>query len=123
MIKKVDHLVITSKDTAATVTFYQKLGFTLRCKDNRYELYAGDFKINVHTLGKELSPHAKNVYIGCNDFCFEINSNLNDFYQQLQKNGLNIELGIVDRTGVFGNMKSIYLRDPDGNLVEICSYE
>ncbi len=123
IIKKLDHLVITAKDVTATVNFYKKLGFTAKTKDNRHELHAGDFKINVHTLGKELSPHAHNVNTGCNDFCFEINSSIFDYYQQLQKSELEIELGIVERNGVFGKMKSIYLRDPDGNLVEICSYE
>ena len=57
------------------------------------------------------------------DFCFEIKGSLDDFCQQLQGNGLDIELGIVERHGVLGAMKSLYLRDPDGNLVEICSYE
>lgn len=123
MIKKLDHLVITSKNISATVAFYQKLGFTLQNKENRFELYAGDFKINVHMLGKELHPHATNVLTGSSDFCFEIDTDIKDFYHHLQKNGLNIELGIVKRQGVFGEMQSIYLRDPDGNLVELCSYE
>lgn len=123
MIKKVDHFVITSKDINATMSFYKKLGFNAKAGDGRYELFAGDFKINVHLLGSELTPHAKCVQTGSADFCFEIDAGIENFKQQLENNGLKIELGIVPRTGVSGKMKSIYLRDPDGNLVEFCSYE
>ncbi len=123
MIKKIDHLVITAEDVSATIEFYEKLGFTAKDKGSRYELYAGDFKINVHFLGEELSPHAYNIQAGSSDFCFEFQGDLKVFSKQLQEDGLEIELGIVERCGVFNEMKSIYLRDPDGNLVEICSYE
>lgn len=123
MIQKVDHFVITSKDMSATVTFYQKLGFRAENRGNRYELYAGDFKINVHYLGEELYPHAQNIRTGSSDFCLELKGDLVAFCKQLQEDGLMIEEGIVDRNGVRGPMESIYLRDPDGNLVEISSYD
>ncbi len=123
MIHKIDHFVIIAKDVPATMDFYQKLGFVSRDVGNRHELHAGDFKINIHALGRELSPHAKNVRTGSCDFCFEIMSDITDFYNALQQKGLEIELGIVERTGVKGTMRSIYLRDPDGNLVEISSYD
>lgn len=123
MIQKIDHIVITSKHISSTVEFYQKLGFTAKNKGTRYELYAGDFKINVHTLGMELSPHAKHVRTGSSDFCFEIKGSIDNFYNELKQSGVNIEVDIVERHGVRGTMKSIYLRDPDGNLVEISSYE
>ncbi len=122
MIQKIDHLVITSKDISKTVEFYQKLGFTAQNKGERYELYAGDFKINVHILGDELSPHAQNVQPGSSDFCFEIKGDIETFYEELKQSGLEIELGIVERHGVRGVMRSVYLRDPDGNLVEISAY-
>ncbi len=122
MIQKVDHFVITASDIASTIHFYETIGFTAKDKGNRYELHAGDFKINVHLLGKELSPHAKNVQTGSGDFCFEMAGNIEVFCKTLQQNGIKIELGIVERHGVRGPMKSIYLRDPDGNLVEISSY-
>ncbi len=123
MIHKVDHFVITARDISSTVDFYKKIGFAAKDRGNRFELYAGDFKINVHPLGKELSPHAKNVQTGSCDICFEMTGEIEEFYQRLQQSGLDIELGIVERHGVRGKMKSIYLRDPDGNLVEISSYE
>ncbi len=123
MIKKTDHFVITTNDVPATVAFYKKLGFIAKDKENRFELHAGDFKINVHTLGKELTPHAENVQTGSADFCFEIDGNLQAVKNELEQKDVEIELGIVERNGAHGDMRSIYLRDPNGNLVELCSYE
>lgn len=123
MIKKVDHLVITTAHPAASLNFYERLGFTVQDAGSRYELFAGDFKINVHILGKELLPHAEKVQPGSADLCFEIDGAIDTFKRKIQKAGLEIELGTVIRTGVKGTMQSVYLRDPDGNLVEFCSYQ
>lgn len=123
MIKKIDHVVITTADITQCITFYEALGFSSKSSGDRYELYAGDFKINVHIKGNELSPHAQNVATGSADLCFEISDDIADFKTALVAKGLVIELGIVDRTGVRGGMRSIYLRDPDGNLVEFCRYD
>ncbi|WP_227847319.1 VOC family protein [Clostridioides sp. ZZV15-6598] len=122
MIKKIDHVVITTNNIENCMSFYKKLGFTLKKTNERYELYSGDFKINVHLKGHELSPHSKNVQTGSADLCFEINTNIDMTKTNLEQNGIQIEQGIVERTGVFGKMKSIYLRDPDGNLIELSSY-
>lgn len=123
MIKKIDHVVITAKNIANTIDFYKALGFEARDGGGRYELYAGDFKINVHILGKELLPHAKNVQLGSADLCFEITDSIDAYKKELESKGIEIELGVVARNGVNGEMNSIYLRDPDGNLVEFCSYQ
>ncbi len=123
MIKKIDHIVITTRDPSKCLTFYEKLGFESIQSGDRYELYAGDFKINVHILGKELLPHAQNVQIGSADLCFEIDDSLEQFKDNLISKGIDIELGIVSRSGVKGMMNSIYLRDPDMNLIEFCSYK
>lgn len=123
MIRKVDHLVITSSDIAKTLNFYENIGFEVKSANGRYELFAGDFKINVHLLGKELLPHAEYVQPGSGDFCFEIEGSLASFQERLLQKRIKTVLGIVERNGVRGAMKSIYLRDPDGNLVEFCSYE
>lgn len=123
MIQKIDHLVITTAVPEVCMNFYQKLGFKARDSGGRYELFAGNFKINVHIKGRELSPHAEYVQTGSTDLCFEISGSLEAFRSELEEQGLTIELGIVDRTGANGAMRSIYLRDPDGNLVEFCSYE
>lgn len=123
MIKKIDHMVITTAHPQACVDFYQKLGFDVRDGGGRYELFSGDFKINVHIKNHELFPHAEFVQTGSADLCFEITGSLSAFKAELESKGLLIELGIVERTGVNGPMHSIYLRDVDGNLLEFCSYQ
>lgn len=123
MIKKVDHIVITTSNIEKCLSFYNKLGFSAKNAGGRYELFAGDFKINVHILGKELSPHAQNIKSGSADLCFEIDGNIEKYKKELESNGLQIELGVVERNGIKGAMNSIYLRDPDGNLLEFSSYE
>lgn len=123
MIKKIDHVVITAKNPLACIAFYESLGFCSSIAEGRYELFAGDFKINVHIAGKELFPHATNVQPGSADFCFEINDSLSKFKSNLEAKGIVIELGIVQRMGVKGRMHSLYLRDTEGNLLEFCSYE
>lgn len=122
MIRKIDHIVITTAQLESCLAFYEKLGFDVRSGNGRYELFAGDFKINVHIKGSELSPHAKNVQTGSADLCFEVEGSLEEFRQGLVSKCLSLEVDIVGRAGVNGTMRSIYLRDPDGNLVEFCSY-
>ncbi len=121
-IKKIDHAVITTQDIDSCLIFYKKLGFEAKIGKGRYELFADGFKINVHILGKELSPHALNVQPGSADLCFEVVGNIDDFRQELQNKGIIAELGTVTRTGFKGMMNSMYVRDPDGNLIEFCSY-
>ncbi|MEG1826098.1 MAG: VOC family protein [Gordonibacter sp.] len=123
MIRKIDHLVITSADIDACVAFYEHLGFQARNAGGRWELFAGDFKLNVHILGHELEPRAAQVQPGSADLCFEIDEPLEACRDRLVRAGVRIELGIVNRHGVRGAMRSLYLRDPEGNLVELCSYE
>ena len=123
MIKRIDHVVITTQDPDRCLEFYRALGFQVEHRGGRYELFAGDFKINVHDLGSELSPHAQNVQPGSADICFEMSSSIDAYKAMLEAKGLTVELGVVPRNGTYGVMKSFYLRDPDKNLVEICSYE
>ncbi len=122
-IKKIDHLVITTKNIQACLEFYQKLGFETRKAHDRYAFFAGDFKINVHILGQEFSPHAQNVQVGSADFCFEIEGSIEEFKSELEQKGIKIELGVVEKKGVKAKVDSIYLRDVDGNLLEFCSYK
>ena len=123
MIKNIDHFVITTKNIDNTLAFYGKLGFEVKDCGRRYELYAGNFKINVHILDQELLPHALNIKSGSCDVCFEIAGNIHDYKKELMDKGFEIEMGVVKRTGVKGEMSSIYVRDFDGNLLEFCSYE
>lgn len=123
MIKKLDHLVITTTDRAACIAFYEKLGFRAQEAVGRTELFAGDFKINVHLKGHELEPKAAHVQPGSADLCFEVEHDLAFCRALLLKNGLVPILNDVPRHGVRGAMHSLYLRDPDENLIELCCYE
>ena len=121
-IKHLDHLVITTNSTEKCIEFYSALGFSPKISENRIELFTDDFKINVHVLGKELLPHARNVAPGSADLCFEIHGNLDDIVAEIKGKGIVIELDKSIRKGTFGKMTSIYLRDPDGNLIELSQY-
>lgn len=122
MIRKVDHMVITTSNLSACCEFYKTLGFQVKDAGGRFELFSGDFKINVHRKGQELEPKAKHVQTGSADFCFETDCSLTACRDALIEKGIHIELDIVTRHGVRGEMRSIYLRDPDGNLIELCNY-
>lgn len=120
-LQNIDHLVITVKSFESTAEFYTKLGFKAVKKSNRLELLNGNFKINVHLLGHEIEPHALNVRAGSADICLESSLTAEQLREQLCACGLAAEEEGV-RHGARGEMYSFYLRDPDGNLVELSSY-
>jgi catechol 2,3-dioxygenase-like lactoylglutathione lyase family enzyme len=122
MIKQLDHFVITTNHLQECFDFYSALGFTPNIKNGRYELRCGTFKINVHISGVELSPHAENVMPGSADFCLEVDDDLDIILRNLKGKGVPIAKGKCAKFGFRGEMTSIYLRDPDGNLVELSSY-
>lgn len=123
MIRKIDHLVITTACLTECIAFYDALGFTARDAGGRWELLAGDFKINVHIKGRELEPKALYVQTGSADLCFELAEPINSCRERLLAAGLTLLEDICTRHGARGNMYSIYLRDPDGNLIELSSYQ
>jgi len=123
MFRRLDHLVITTKDINRCADFYRRLGFSVQERGGRYEALAGDFKINIHVLGHELEPKARNVGTGSTDFCIEIDAKMPHFIEFLTAQGIAIELGPVQRHGAKGVMTSVYVRDTDGNLLEFASYE
>lgn len=123
MIKKIDHFVITTDHLEACLAFYEVLGFVVEDCGGAYALHSGDFKINVHIHHQEREPKAKYVTCGSADVCFVVDDNLEFLYKQCLKQGVNLISKIVVRTGSQGIMHSFYLRDPDGNLIELCSYQ
>lgn len=122
MIRKLDHVVITTTQPEECLAFYEMLGFEARPFGNRYSLVAGDFKINVHLYNSDRSTHTLHIRPGNSDFCFEIDEPITAFQKRMQER-LGAELPIVERLGARGVMQSIYLHDPDGNLVEVSSYD
>ena len=85
----------------------------------RLALRFGEQKINLHEAGAEFEPHALRPVPGSADLCFLVDGPLADVARELGEAGVAIELGPVAREGAVGAMDSLYLRDPDGNLVEL----
>lgn len=123
-IARLDHLVLTVQNLDASVDFYTRvLGMTSETFDNgRRALRFGRQKINLHERGKEFEPKALRPTAGSADLCFVVETPLPKVVEHIQAQGSEILLGPVDRTGAQGPMESVYLRDPDGNLVELSHY-
>jgi len=123
-INRLDHLVLTVKDINKTVEFYTNiLGMKKEIfKENRIALKYGNQKINLHLLGKEFEPKAFNVKEGSADLCFIVEESIEDIFAFLVSRNIDIEEGIVKRTGANGPIQSIYIRDPDLNLIELSTY-
>jgi catechol 2,3-dioxygenase-like lactoylglutathione lyase family enzyme len=119
-VEGLDHLVITARDPEATVAFYERLGMRRETfGDGRIALRFGTQKLNVHRAGAEIAPHALHPTPGSADLCFLVEGRLEDVAAELESAGIAVELGPVERAGARGPIRSLYLRDPDGNLVEL----
>jgi catechol 2,3-dioxygenase-like lactoylglutathione lyase family enzyme len=104
----------------ATVAFYEMLGMRREVfDDSRIALRYGAQKLNLHRAGAEIAPHAHRPTPGSADVCFLVDGPLEDGVAELRAMGIPVELGPVERTGACGPLRSVYVRDPDGNLVEL----
>ena len=123
-IDRLDHTVLTVADLGKTITFYTEiLGMGLvTFGEGRKALTFGRNKINLHQAGDPFSPHAASPVPGSQDFCLIVDGSLDDVVEDLRRGGVAIELGPVDRTGATGTIRSVYVRDPDQNLVELSVY-
>ncbi len=123
-ISCLDHLVLTVKDLEATVDFYQiVLGMSpVRFGQGRTALAFGRQKINLPEAGREFGPKALCPQPGSADLCFITETPLDQVAAQLACQGVGIEDGPVERTGAAGAILSLYIRDPDGNLIELSNY-
>ena len=124
MIDHIDHIVLTTRDLQGCIRFYTDvLGMKLeRFAENRLALKFGTQKINLHEWGKEFTPRAHVAAPGTLDLCFIAAVPLEAVIETLKKNDIPILEGPVAKTGAQGKIRSVYVRDPDLNLVEISVY-
>lgn len=122
-IDGLDHLVLTVRDLEATCAFYARvLGLeVVTFGEGRRALAAGGQKINLHQSGEEYSPHAALPTPGAGDLCLLTGEPLEAVIAHVQSCGVELIAGPVSRAGARGPLRSIYLRDPDGNLVEVAN--
>ncbi len=124
-IERLDHLVLTVANIEATCAWYSRvLGMqAVTFGDGRMALAFGQQKINLHQHGHEFEPKAAHPLPGSADLCFITRTPLDQVIAHLQVNSVPIIEGPVQRTGAIGSITSIYVRDPDGNLIEVAHYE
>ena len=124
MIDHLDHLVLTSNNEEACVRFYvELLGMRLETfAQGRKAFVFGNQKINLHIRGKEFEPKAHAPTPGALDLCFITTRALEEVIATFQTHGVDIVEGPVARTGAMGPIRSVYVRDPDLNLIEIAVY-
>ena len=124
MIDHVDHIVLTTRDKPACIRFYTEvLGMKLVTfktpTEERIAFTFGNQKINLHEWGKEFSPRAHVAAPGTLDLCFIASVALDEVVKRLNRANVPIIEGPVKKTGAVGPIRSVYVRDPDLNLVEI----
>ena len=122
-LQTIDHVVITTNNLKACLHFYvDVLGMECDTANGRYAVKFGDHKFNIHTRPGEFLPAAEKPTPGSLDMCLIISGSLVEAREEVLKKGYPVETEILEKHGARGNMRSFYLRDPDGNLVEISSY-
>ena len=128
MIDHIDHIVLTTRDKQACIRFYTEvLGMQMSAfrtpTEERFAFKFGSQKINVHEWGKEFSPRAHVAAPGTLDLCFIASMPLEEVIRKLTSSKIRILEGPVAKTGATGPIRSVYVRDPDLNLVEISVYD
>lgn len=124
MIERLDHLVLTVTDLEATIAFYEGvLGMRRETfGEGRSALHFGSSKINLHEVHRTFEPKAATPAPGSADLCFVASVPLEEVQTRLESARVPIEKGPVALTGAIGSITSVYVRDPDANLIEICVY-
>jgi catechol 2,3-dioxygenase-like lactoylglutathione lyase family enzyme len=120
-IDRIDHVVLTVRDIEASCAFYQRvLGMkVLSFEGGRRALAFGNQKFNLHQAGKEFEPKADRPTPGSADFCLITATPIAEVVTHLKSCNVRILEGPVQRTGATGSIVSVYLRDPDLNLIEV----
>lgn len=124
-VRSLDHLVLTVADIGRTTAFYsdvlgmQAIEFKVADGSSRWALKFGSSKINLHEQGNEFDPKAHAPTPGSADVCFLSDAPCGHWQEHLTRLAIPVEEGPVRRTGATEPLLSLYIRDPDGNLIEI----
>ena len=119
-IKSIDHIVIPVSDIDKSLRFYTEvLGMETDTSNQRFAVKFGNQKINLHVGKAQFLPAAKHPTIGSTDICLLAKGDIEEIKAEVESKGIEIEIGIVQRQGAQGAIRSIYFRDPDGNLIEV----
>ena len=121
---RLDHLVLTVRDIDATCEFYTRvLGMEIiTFGEGRKALRFASQKINLHQAGAEFEPKAAQPTPGSADLCIVAMTPLAEVVAHLERENVTVIEGPVERLGTLGKLLSIYVRDPDGNLIELSNY-
>ncbi|ELY56845.1 putative biphenyl-2,3-diol 1,2-dioxygenase protein [Natronococcus amylolyticus DSM 10524] len=124
----IDHFVLTVEDLERTCAFYEALGAEVVAFDDgrtgeRRALQFGEQKINLHPVDTDVEHVAAAPTPGAGDFCLLTETPIAEVEERLHEQNIEIVEGPVERTGTVGRLESVYVRDPDENLVEIGRYK
>lgn len=124
-VRGLDHIVLTVSDVDRTVDFYTSvLGATAESfDDGRRAVSFGVQKINLHPADDVYTPHAATPQPGSGDFCLVVDTAIATVTDRLREFDVDVVAGPVTKVGARGQMTSVYVRDPDGNLVELAHYD
>ena len=122
-LSAIDHVVLTVRDIDRTIAFYERaLGMrAVTFGEGRRALALGEQKLNLHQAGREFEPKARLPTPGSADICFRTDMPLDDVVAHLRREGIAIEAGPVAKVGARAPLRSVYVRDPDGNLIEVAN--
>lgn len=122
-IDSLDHLVLTVRDLEATCRFYERvLGMERRSfGDGRTALHFGRQKLNLHEADRPIDPNVRHATPGSADLCFLTETPMAEVVSSLAAAGVAVITGPGERAGAVGRLESVYVYDPDENLIEIAN--
>jgi catechol 2,3-dioxygenase-like lactoylglutathione lyase family enzyme len=124
-VDRVDHLVLTVADVDRAVEFYERvLGMAaVTFPGDRRAVSFGQQTLKLHAASELVEPTATHPVPGSANLCFVTDNAISEVQEHLRAHDVRIEEGPITRTGALGPITSLYLRDPEGNLIEIARYD